>query len=448
MKRITRKHLKLISIVLGIILCAEVSAFAFRIKNDYTSYSKNLDLGNKYLLEMDYDSAVTAFSRAIKIDEMTPDAYIGRGDAYIALGDYAKAWADYEKAEELSGRHDILSGKFPERSIHVSDDEGTPVSDADIVLTGSSHSYTLRTDNNGDAADTVFPDTYAMTVSKTDYQEETQTIDISYSSSAEVGVSVTLIPVTPRITPDDIELVELSENTENTVSVDGLNTDTISFRSYSVNHESAEVSGNVNGISFSFVSSISFSRVYSAFATDLNVNDDYRNIILCIYGIDDESEVNVLCYNSERVERVGGIIGSLDPDSSWGDGTFYTFTNSYEGDRSYGIIVSRFEQHIDGLNLTEGENKSGYFSDVYNQRGFNVGYPLVLIGSLPLYSDAGCSQPIGSIPAGTPASITSSMRGPYGYISGVTYYVESSAGNGWVNHDGLRSALNNYFAAG
>jgi hypothetical protein len=85
---------------------------------------------------------------------------------------------------------------------------------------------------------------------------------------------------------------------------------------------------------------------------------------------------------------------------------------------------------------------------VYNQRGFNVGYPLVLIGNLPLYSDAGCSQPIGSIPAGTPASITSSMRGPYGYISGVTYYVESSAGNGWVNHDGLRSALNNYFAAG
>ena len=448
MKRITRKHLKLISIVLGIILCAEVSAFAFQIKNDYTSYSKNLDLGNKYLLEMDYDSAVTAFSRAIKIDEMTPDAYIGRGDAYIALGDYAKAWADYEKAEELSGRHDILSGKFPERSIHVSDDEGTPVSDADIVLTGSSHSYTLRTDNNGDAADTVFPDTYAMTVSKTDYQEETQTIDISYSSSAEVGVSVTLIPITPRITPDDIELVELSENIANTVSVDGVNTDTISFRSFSVDNESAEVSGNVNGISFTFVSSISFSSIYSAFATDLNVNDDYRNIILCIYGIDDESEVNVLCYNSERVERVGGIIGSLDPDSSWGDGTFYTFTNSYEGDRSYGIIVSRFEQHIDGLNLTEGENKSGYLSDVYNQRGFNVGYPLVLIGSLPLYSDAGCSQPIGSIPAGTPASITSSKRGPYGYISGVTYYVESSAGNGWVNHDGLRSALNNYFTAG
>lgn len=448
MKRITRKHLKLISIVLGIILCAEVSVFAFQIKNDYTSYSKNLDLGNKYLLEMDYDSAVTAFSKAIEIDEMTPDAYIGRGDAYTALGDYAKAWADYEKAEELSGRHDILSGKFPERSIHVSDDEGTPVSDADIVLTSSSHSYTLRTDNNGDAADTVFPDTYAMTVSKADYQEETQTIDISYSSSAEVGVSVTLIPIMPRITPDDIDLVELNENVANTVSVDGLNTDTISFRSFSVDNESAQVSGNVNGISFSFVSSISFSSIYNAFATDLNVNDDYRNIILCIYGIDDESEVNVLCYNSERVERVGGIIGSLDMGSSWGGGTFYTFTNSYEGDRSYGIIVSRFEQHIDGLNLTEGENKSGYFSDVYNQRGFNVGYPLVLIGSLPLYSDAGCSQPIGSIPAGTPASITSSMRGPYGYISGVTYYVESCAGSGWVNHDGLRSSINNYVAAG
>ena len=448
MKRITRKHLKLISIVVGIILCAEVSAFAFQINNDYTSYSKNLDLGNKYLLEMDYDSAVTAFSRAIKIDEMTPDAYIGRGDAYIALGDYAKAWADYEKAEELSGKHDILSGKFPERSIHVSDDEGTPVSDADIVLTGSSHSYTLRTDNNGDAADTVFPDTYAMTVSKTDYQEETQTIDISYSSSAEVGVSVTLIPVTPRITPDDIELVELSENTENTVSVDGLNTDTISFRSFSVDEVSTEVNVNVNEIAFTFDSSISFSKIDGAYATDLNVNDDYRNILICLYGLDDESEVCVLCYNSEKVEKAGSIYGFLDLDSTWGDGIFNSFINSYEGDRSYGLIVSRFEQYIDGLSLTERENKSGYFSDVYNQRGFNVEYPLVLIGNLPLYSDAGCGQPIGSIPAGTPASITSSTRGQYGYSSGVTYYVESSAGNGWVNHDGLRSALNNYFAAG
>lgn len=203
--------MKFICIVLGIILCAEVSAFAFQIKTDHSSYSKNLDLGNKYLLVMDYDNAVTAFSRAIEIDEMSTDAYIGRGDAYKALGDYVKAWSDYEKAEEISGRHDILSEKFPERNIHVSDDEGTPVSDADIVLTGSSHSYTLRTDNSGDAADTIFPDTYVITVNKPDYQEETQTIDISYSSYEEVGVSVTLIPVKPRITPDDINWSSLAK---------------------------------------------------------------------------------------------------------------------------------------------------------------------------------------------------------------------------------------------
>lgn len=199
-----------------------------------------------------------------------------------------------------------------------------------------------------------------------------------------------------------------------------------------------------------FVSSISFSSISNVFATDLNVNDDYRNILICIYGIDDESEVDVLCYNSERVEKAGSILGSLDLDSTWGDGTFYSFTDSNQGDRSYGIIVSRFEQHIDGLSLTEMENTAGYFSDVYNQRGFEVGYPLVLTGDLPIYSDAGCSQPIGNIPAGTSASITSSMKmqNQYGYFTGFAYYVESSAGSGWVNRDGLRSSLNNYFAAG
>ena len=63
--------------------------------------AKQLDLGNRYLEEMDYEQAVVAFTKAIEIDPMNVDAYIGAADAYIGLGDLESAKAVLEQGMKM-----------------------------------------------------------------------------------------------------------------------------------------------------------------------------------------------------------------------------------------------------------------------------------------------------------------------------------------------------------
>lgn len=108
-----QRLLKIICIILSVTFIIEVSAVTllFRPK---ARYLRNINLGNKYLLAEDYDQAVIAFSKAIKIDSMSAEAYIGRGKAYYALGDLEKVQADYALAAKLSGDDSIIREFFPD----------------------------------------------------------------------------------------------------------------------------------------------------------------------------------------------------------------------------------------------------------------------------------------------------------------------------------------------
>lgn len=52
-----------------------------------------LDLGNKYLTELNYDEAIVAFENAIAIDPKCAQAYLGKAQAQYALGKYDDAAA-------------------------------------------------------------------------------------------------------------------------------------------------------------------------------------------------------------------------------------------------------------------------------------------------------------------------------------------------------------------
>lgn len=60
-----------------------VSCFFIYNSNPTVQLRKQLDLGNKYLLEQDYESAVIAYENAITIDEMNLEAYAGGLEAYL-----------------------------------------------------------------------------------------------------------------------------------------------------------------------------------------------------------------------------------------------------------------------------------------------------------------------------------------------------------------------------
>lgn len=60
-----------------------------------TNAADKIELGQKYLTELNYTEAVASFTEAIKLDPDNIQAYMGRAEAYMALGEYDKALADY-----------------------------------------------------------------------------------------------------------------------------------------------------------------------------------------------------------------------------------------------------------------------------------------------------------------------------------------------------------------
>jgi tetratricopeptide (TPR) repeat protein len=68
---------------------------------------EQLDLGYKYLSELDYDRAVAAFEAAIDIDPNSAEAYHGLIDAYAGSGDTDGVLQAYEWASENLGKNDL-----------------------------------------------------------------------------------------------------------------------------------------------------------------------------------------------------------------------------------------------------------------------------------------------------------------------------------------------------
>ena len=67
------------------------------------SASELLNLGERYMLELDYEQAVAQFLAVIEIEPMNARAYIGAAEAYIALGRTDDAVAVLERGLDATG---------------------------------------------------------------------------------------------------------------------------------------------------------------------------------------------------------------------------------------------------------------------------------------------------------------------------------------------------------
>ena len=89
---------------IGCIFIVIILAFSACGKNTQT-WQELYDLGEKYLLEENYEEAIVAFTSAIELDPKQAVVYVGRGDAYAAHQEQENhlelALADYSQALEL-----------------------------------------------------------------------------------------------------------------------------------------------------------------------------------------------------------------------------------------------------------------------------------------------------------------------------------------------------------
>nr|WP_288827912.1 tetratricopeptide repeat protein [uncultured Clostridium sp.] len=105
-----------LSMILSIFLLIAVLSSCSSPARPLTS-EELLDLGEKYLLELNYEEAVMQFTKLIEIEPKNPRGYLGAAEAYIALGESDKAVAALEEGlEQLPENQEIkaMLGKLTE----------------------------------------------------------------------------------------------------------------------------------------------------------------------------------------------------------------------------------------------------------------------------------------------------------------------------------------------
>lgn len=98
----------IIAFVAALVLLVAVGvALATNLGQEKIDIAEQLSLGEKYLLEMDYEKAILAFNKVIKVDPRNVKAYLGLADAYVGTGDIDKAIKTLEKGLKLTGDESI-----------------------------------------------------------------------------------------------------------------------------------------------------------------------------------------------------------------------------------------------------------------------------------------------------------------------------------------------------
>lgn len=91
-------------IIAGVIVMAAVATGMLAYYNsDSVRLRRQLDMGNRYLAELDFEEAVVAYEAAIAIEPMSVEAYLGLADAYLGLGDAGQALAALERGYGATG---------------------------------------------------------------------------------------------------------------------------------------------------------------------------------------------------------------------------------------------------------------------------------------------------------------------------------------------------------
>lgn len=73
------------------VICATAIALFLGRDSSAGKVTELLNLGNKYLLEQDFEQAIAAFEKAIEIDPKCEEAYRGLADVYVGMGNYESA---------------------------------------------------------------------------------------------------------------------------------------------------------------------------------------------------------------------------------------------------------------------------------------------------------------------------------------------------------------------
>ena len=106
MKKKGRRTMAVVGVII-LVMCVLLLALLIRKISSSKKVAELLDLGNKYLIEQDYEQAIVTFQEVISIEPKCEEAYLGLADVYVAMGNYNRAFDTLQKGYEQTGAERI-----------------------------------------------------------------------------------------------------------------------------------------------------------------------------------------------------------------------------------------------------------------------------------------------------------------------------------------------------
>lgn len=121
MKQKSNTKFIIIIVSITIVLIGIIGVFTFMMLSSRSALKKQMDLGEKYLSEGNYEEAIEAFKRVIEIDSKYENAYLGLATAYASEEKYEEAieclnqLAGFSESEEVLNTAKVLVNEYQEK---------------------------------------------------------------------------------------------------------------------------------------------------------------------------------------------------------------------------------------------------------------------------------------------------------------------------------------------
>lgn len=104
-----RKLSAVITVIAAVLAAALIISVFVPMLSRRSELSRQLEIAQQYLTDLDYESALIAFNKVLEIDPNHVPAYLGIADVYCAVGDYEAALAVLEEGLALTGSEEIAA---------------------------------------------------------------------------------------------------------------------------------------------------------------------------------------------------------------------------------------------------------------------------------------------------------------------------------------------------
>ena len=218
-KRLNLLPFVIIGIVAAVLLVIAVTGMIV-LGSPAHRYDRQLSLGEKYLDELDYEKAISAYKAAIEIDPKNPEAYRALAELYLATGDTEAALAILQEgyaateSKELEilisevGNNAAAGGDSIPADTHsatvtvLGANETGAISGATVTVKGGDGEYEAETDSNGKVTFNDLSDgNYSIECKAEGYYDCTQEFTLSGAGSEPV------VAMVPEVSGDDAYVV-------------------------------------------------------------------------------------------------------------------------------------------------------------------------------------------------------------------------------------------------